>query len=742
MEMWHVSRVGAFLRMASSATLSEIRRYLALYLKTATATAADRQTERRRIDRVMRATFSERTKGGARPRFTAGGGGPLAAVLDQSQALIKLYEDYWASGVVSGMTSSGGAVAFPNPLLAFATGSEELGQEFPLHYGSEPCQGFHLAEGLATLGTNTTRLFVARCCAATAMKQFQRWWTSFRDTVEQQPGRVIIRFMLGHAASVCRILRNSAGADIPQYIDYWSPLELRLDGPGYAVATGTPAPRRFVVVDTSNLSDHFGMLNMLLLATPLLQSSSYASVTTETLKRYGTTTSSELASTISGLGADIQALAITLGIAPHAQQVGFTTHNSVHEAALTSKEEPGSVQTRERIAWTRTANLDMDIYPGSLAKMLYDVYLDMTAHEDWGLRRGAGQQQRYKIQHYTREGFAHFLVAVKLRFVSAQNWDTTMDVLMGLIEQRCRDSLLGMNSYQDLVLHLHLLEVHSIIPKYPEFVSTTPYHIDKVETVFRDWPSIPPVVYVTLLVPRSALAPIEDPTANSLGNPVLTANISGAGAANDFSSAHAVHGHFVRSGPSGSFDSEVRIIPATGSWSNSKSDIVLCFPVPSWILMLDPAGTTARLVLRAPPQLGTMSLMMRLGPDLTVFKASLSDHSRVAVTREAPHLQPSTSPLIEDAGITHSARNKLTVFCDGSSAVIKTLSLRVGIPVEYKEEWQKKLPVSVCQIAPCVLRIKSGTISLDAQFSCPVLGNMTQVKNARSSMYCQVRRNL
>ena len=752
MERWHSSRFSQFMHMSSSSTLAELRKYLALYLKMATATTPDQQAHRRRIERAMRAMYAQHNEGREHPLLDPGCGGPLAGFLDDTQALYRLYEDYWANGVVSGAASSGAAVAFANPLFAYTTGTQELGQEFALHYGSEPCQGFHLAEGLVAQDTNTTRSFIARRCAVTAMKQFQGWCIAFNQVVTQQPSRITIRFVLGDAAAVCRLLRNDQDVAIPRFIDNWSPLELQLDGPDYLANAPVPAPRRFMAIDTSNLGDHFGMLNMLLLAIPLLQTSPHAIIATETLLKPGQSEHGQPLGTISGLCTDVQTLAVLLGIAPRLLIDGFSAHNSVHEAALAQSGGDNSIKIRERIVWTRTTAVKLEVDPRLLVQLLHDVYLDMTLHEDWMtmtsllFRPGADAlQRRYQIQLYTRESFTHFLKVVKQRIKSPQTWEAAMDAFLGRI-QHPKDArgMLALNSYQDLILHLHLLGVYSAIPTFPEFTLVMPSRINKSITVFRDWPSIPPVVCVTLLVPRSALKPIENAPVNSIANPVIAGNITcGDKTTNDFYSVHAVHGHFARSGHSGGYDSRVRIVPADGSWSKKTSDIVLSFSVPSWILMLEPIGTTVRLVLRAPPTPAMSRWITRLGPDFTIFQANLRDSIRVAVTREAPYTQPSGSPEVIDNVSTRTQPSKtMTVYGAASNKTIKTLGVRVDIPEGQKETWQKKLPVAVLQVTSCTLRISSDAISLDIDFPCPVRGSMVHIKNARASMYCQVSRSL
>ncbi|KAH7101015.1 hypothetical protein BKA62DRAFT_672336 [Auriculariales sp. MPI-PUGE-AT-0066] len=683
MSTWHSSRFGTTLRVASSATLDALRRYLAQYIATGKKTGADRAAFRRHYEQAIRAKFAKANSGGRRISPNSAAGGPLLGILDRSAAGYKLYEDYWATGVVSGTPSGGSATAMSRSLSTM---------------GQKRAKGYHLAEGLAEISPNSSRTVVAHRCAATAMQQFTRWAQAFHHAVTNADGRVKIRLLIGHVVPVSRALLHAANMAVPRYICPWSLEELLLDGPDYTEDTISPAPRLSTFVDKAKPVE-----------------------------------------CIHGLCAEIRTMAVLLGISPRSFLEVASSSCSIH-AASHAQANPEQPQLRERIAWIRTSPHNVEIDATLLANILHGVYREMTRHEDW---MTSIQELKFHMMLYTRESFVHFLREVQLRVVNSTTWHIAMNRLMQYIETASDNrGLLGRNSYQDLCLHLHLLGVHDVLLRYPAFISTTPYRIDKSRTIFRNWPDVPPVVCVTLEVPRAKFAALEALGADAIGNPNLAANLTSTlvHVTNDFYSVHAVHGSFTRvRDASGRSDlTRVRLIFAEGGW-NGCGNVLVVFQVPAWILMIDPDGMTARLTLRIPPQPALfMAAMKSLGPDMAIFSANVKDAAHVAITREAHHLRPGAFSLLPD--IT-KASAKAPIICaigDSTASAISRIRTRVEIPQELRATWLERKPVKIRQTSPCSLSITSGTMSHDVSLPARIRGNILQVKNARASMYCEI----
>ncbi|KAH7101750.1 hypothetical protein BKA62DRAFT_702147 [Auriculariales sp. MPI-PUGE-AT-0066] len=697
------SRFGRLLRMGSS--------YLAQYLTTANMDGVRKVAFRRTYEQAIRTKFTEANDAKSRVDINPGGGGPLLHHLHASNAMYKLYVDYWATGTIFGAPSSGPAVACINPLFAHATQKEA----FPAHYGSEPCQGYHLAEGLLDLSHNASPALVANRCANTALDQFARWCAVFCSATSTSQSNISIRFLLGHAANLSRALGPVPDLPVARFICQWSSGELTLDGPDYTNGATTPAPRRFNIIDTSNLGDHLGMTNVLILARPLLSDSKAATWYTETLLK------PEIANDLSnaslyGLCADAPTLAILLGVAPRAYLQGVSSHSSLSEVAL-AQSERSERQTRERIAWVPTGPHRISIDATLLSILLYDIYCEMTLYEDMmGSIHASNTRKRRSygiIMLDTREGFAYVLRQIQHRMSDADTWRAAMRHLFHRIETATdARGLLARNSYQDLCLHLHLLGVHDILPRYPAFMAKSPYSVNKDKTLFRDWPDVPAVVCVTLKVPRRKFAALEGLRAEEIGNPVFTGNLTSTlvQATNDFYSVHAVHGSFSR--VENAAQTRVHMTFAKDGWQGT-GDVVVMFQVPAWILMVDPQGMTARLSLRISPLVpGFVKAIRCLGPDLMIFSASVNDAAHVAVTRDAPHLQPPVPIFSQGAGQTRATPLIVSALGGSGSSAIARLRTRVNIPSELKDIWTERLSVTVYQTSACALTISTGTMNL------------------------------
>ena len=152
---------------------------------------------------------------------------------------------------------------FANPL--FRLSSAPLAN-FAVHYGSGPLLGYHLADVFddTTVGTSA----IAEHLAAAAKSQFFQWCESFRQHV--QLDTVKLHFHCGEAISLCYALQqevhrhSSMAQSLHCYARPWCSVLLRLDAYDHLDACGP-----FDVIDTSDISDHVGVLNLMPATVPL-----------------------------------------------------------------------------------------------------------------------------------------------------------------------------------------------------------------------------------------------------------------------------------------------------------------------------------------------------------------------------------------------------------------------------------------------------------------------------------------
>lgn len=187
-----------------------------------------------------------------------------------------------------------------------------------------------------------------------AKTQFTGWCCSFKRYLDNQ--RVAIRLFDGDASVLCHELQidlNFRDKHGPRaYNKPWSSRPLLLDGnksPTLCLDKNTEA---FDVIDTSNLCDHIGLINMLTATTPLLRKKAYTILYTETLL-VASENIHERLSTV--LGLVIATFSFLIGIAPVGLLSGVTLEAVGNEVSMFTfaKGDKGMTQCRMRIPWKR-----------------------------------------------------------------------------------------------------------------------------------------------------------------------------------------------------------------------------------------------------------------------------------------------------------------------------------------------------------------------------------------------------
>ncbi|KZV93558.1 hypothetical protein EXIGLDRAFT_787782 [Exidia glandulosa HHB12029] len=481
-DTWNGSCYGGWLRICSTSTLSQLRECWSFYLANSAASG----NETARWERAAKETYSSHISPLTITHFDPSAGGPLWEILERDKTLDTLHTDYWTHGVVTAFKSTASATAAlrVNPTFLHSIG----GETFPLNWALEPSRGFHLAEALVDPSSDTS---YAERCSSVAVQQFKRWCLAFRAARD----RVVVRMFCGHAAAFCAALRERRPTD-PILTAPWSPHVLALDGGDYDSGSHVPAPRHFRTIDTSNISDTLGVLNVLLFARPLLSNLQRSVLYTETMQSTGDDATRSLVHYLAG---DVATTSLLLGIAPLSLLQGFSSQSNMHDiCAVLSPRSCPLLQFRERQGWilppsAASSNLRFD--PSHLATAVHKVYLHMTAYEEQTtLTHFPGDWRQWRLQ-YGRESFVVLLAAVRKKVLDGSMWQQTMRVLLSRItsgtDQR---SKMALSYYQDLLLHLFLLDLDDTLWCYPDFIRYVPYPIRKEETIFRDWNVVPAAV--------------------------------------------------------------------------------------------------------------------------------------------------------------------------------------------------------------------------------------------------------
>ncbi|KAL1595943.1 hypothetical protein SLS60_009633 [Paraconiothyrium brasiliense] len=278
---------------------------------------------------------------------------------------------YWTQG----MTQGSRPATYMNPMFRGLYGT------LILHYGTDPLLGFHQSTAYANL-SHTSPLKPAEARASdsasrnlnAALTQFEAWTKAFRFMRKQ----IVLRFSHSDAIALCSVLQHRkdefAASGTHCYRKTWSYQPIELDTKEYG-PQGT-APTVFDVIDTSNLVDHLGSLNMLSATVALLAKQGSSVIRTEMLVPKEEDGSISAKAMLCGNLPDV---ALLLGLRPvhfYSEASGtWTTDDVMTNFAKTLN------PSRNIIVWRHTNAVKFAFKPKELARFVYNVYLEMFRNE-------------------------------------------------------------------------------------------------------------------------------------------------------------------------------------------------------------------------------------------------------------------------------------------------------------------------------------------------------------------------
>ena len=520
----------------------------------------------------------------------------------------------------------------PNPM--FLVSMEDA---VTLHYGTDPLLGFHLAFAYASLTPGSpfelpedSPLPIA---VAAARLEFRTWCTSFRKCQHN----LTVRFFAGDAIAFCHTLQhmNAKGDQSKSnwYRDQYHLEPLVLDSDDYIPERG--APKNFNVIDTSNLLDHLGPINLLVAAAPLLENTIIATLYTEALVRKQ--------EDLKALGDCIlcghfRSISIILGLIPIEYWTNSTATSSVEEHLFDSimlKEVMNSGQMHSRLTWKRrgedpsnSKNIRFD--EAELAYVLCQVYLRMFQNED--MRRTFSQidlhtMRNQSLLHYHRGSLAAFLCFVKSRVVA--DWRKVMKRFIQLVENDTT-LLMGGNYIQELCLQLHLHDLYTLPAFELPFGRSTR---SQASNSLGSWTTIPAPICITLQVPRARLGQVTAIPWTTLGTPILhsvlqsSSHFAGPPWHDLFSAVQLAFGKISVSGSKRDDSFRVTVIEDMHGWKG-QSPLLVSFLAPSLIVMQEPQTATVSLGIQTTPQ-SVLAFGHILRREMNIHKTTLGDFDHV-----------------------------------------------------------------------------------------------------------------
>ncbi|KAG6811935.1 hypothetical protein H0H92_005164 [Tricholoma furcatifolium] len=719
LDSWEKGGYSELLRFCSASTLAELRRLWIMYLSTKDAPNAENNL-RKKFRAGMEAV---RTRFSGHSIMTSHrSAGPVWAYV--TKAGIQRYEEFWKTGVTFSDAQQISASTFANPIFAY----DSSGQTFNVHYGTDPTLAFHLAALSAKLPASQKQNFSASQLVEVVKEQFKDLCSAFKRRINRGTSDVIIRLCVGDALAFSKALYiySSTGSTISGfYASAWEATQLSLNNQEYSGRQRNRAPVKFHVIDTSNLADHLGLVNVLVTCLPLLHDHPTATLFTNTL----------LAPSEVGGGfehracANIATLSLVLGIVPVSYVSGFSTQTNTHETLAFGDL---SIPRQETISWKHAPvaamSQSLQIPAQALGNILYGIYLEMFLDEN--LSRIFSLKQKKGFVHYTRASFAVLLAVVKRRVDS--DWKQAFGYLVSLIEAD-KILLTSLNHYQDLCCQLHIHGVYTVGAIFDKTFGNFAVHI------FNSWERIPPVVCVVLKVPRQHLRAMEGLDVDKVGTPILQCEILNLPHHNIFSAMQFFFGTVVAS------TSDPHCLVATedlARWQGN-SDLIVSFYVPSWVLTVQSPETQVILSVRPGSTLNPI-LYPVLGPLLQIYSANLLDEKHVFVARRRPS---NTQELLKLRGFANPSSGKVkmpsqlvTMLTNREKATGLTGRLEVNEPD--LQAVFRACPLSeikVKQASPFSMVISFGrTHKKILSFPYAIDGRNAKTRVARKSLYIEV----
>ncbi|KZP26299.1 hypothetical protein FIBSPDRAFT_819685 [Athelia psychrophila] len=733
-EKWAASPYSTLIKFCTDYTLAELRRHWLLYTDMQELPRQQAKSIRDAFTTEMK-KISKRIAGGDSPS-SARSAGPL--MMEAMRIASDQLKKYWKTGTTLSDPKQIAGATMLNPTFVYSLG----GEGFSVHYGTDPLIPFHHAHVFGnSKGTVTVSDMVN-----SSKKAFNGWCAKFIASISSTTSPTpVIRIFLGEATAVCRVLRAHAEtralkSSVP--VAQWRVQLIQLNKDTYSPGG---APSKFNVIDTSNLDNYMGLLNVLTVTVPLLSSRSSV-LYTESLRPLAKDATKEFRDR---LYADITTMALMLDLCPVDYLSGFTSRSNSHELLVYTMAKTTG-QFHQVTTWKSPLSGDpmamrdgADISPPptfdphQLGTLLYDVYHLLFEQEDsrhfFRLNEkhiGQALSTANVIQHM-RASFALLLNLIRERLqINPESWLAIMDRFFSVADA---DHSLAMDTLNvhDLCAQLY----HHGVYKSRDY----DYRPPKIGR-FIGWTTVTPLVRLILTVPREALQVLHD-HAETVPTPLLQCDVQGKNMMNIFTAIHIAFGRVI---PMGTKARPWVVFEEDPKGFHGSSSLLVSFIMPTRLLTdFEPAeNLNVNFGLRSIPGPVTTLLAPILGMSLTLFSAKLMDYSLVQVLPEEPlssiptTLQKgSSSPEPTQIGASRAIYIDLDEECE----LVDALTSRISVEnQEARRLFAGGATPQIQQLSGCVLQVTLGDFNQRIVYPFPVIGSQHKLRVARKSQYIEV----
>jgi hypothetical protein len=458
LDAWTASGYSDIVSMANSETLASLRQYWLQYFTPANSSESRREAFKKGAEETYGPSEARNELYDLRKNF--------GALTLKSTAIAEDSAQLFCMEVSTDLAPGSPKL---NPLFVYPRG---LHPAFALDSTSNPKAGFHFASTICQLmpdspfkGVETAPMPSMRMDGKELI-EFVSWCGNFQNCVkdsrdEDSEISLHIQVFVGDPLAFCfalQQLRTKSHSNILGcYVQAESGTALVLNGPCYdPVSPKYRAPLAFNVVDTNDLIDSDGLLNVLVAVIPILEETPASVLYTDTT--YSPKTESSLLSDL--LAADVRVMSTLLGVAPLAYLTGCTTRGYQQDVP-----SPVTSSTRlyNRIAWKFSPGGDeagklqstLQCNPEEMVESLSCLYYKMLPDErpTPDTHEPKRTDTRLYPWLYTKRGFAAFLAFLKSRICT--DWKKVCHSLVSRIQL----SPMGEYGIQEVWVELYLMGV-------------------------------------------------------------------------------------------------------------------------------------------------------------------------------------------------------------------------------------------------------------------------------------------
>ncbi|KAI1413398.1 hypothetical protein F5Y13DRAFT_198693 [Hypoxylon sp. FL1857] len=746
-DQWREGRYGSVLSFCDAISLQQVRQ---VWLKYASPQkgAPEFEEDLKRAQKLER-TLSDQPEG-QRTLILTGlrSTAPLslAPKLASKKEVIEAREIFWKHGNFSRQPE-----AIPNPMFA-----ETLSTNKYIHYGTDPTLGFHLATALAKLAPasplrpnkdDDEMLHIINA----AKTQFREWVAAFQDISKSH---ISLRFTVSDALSFChglQVISTSENRSTNLFRRQLDVTPIEFDPRSYDGLNS--ALTRFDVIDTSNLADHLGTLNLLVAATPLLKTLASSTLWIETLLKSEKTRKQQFDTLLRGHG---PTLSLLLGLSPVDFWTNATSVSCVDELVMNSMfSSTERQQAHSRLAWKLDrcfsqqpkGSVGLSVEPDVLAKAVFHVYTQLFDTEDpTTFLKASRKEISENIRNHAYPLFhrGSFVALIKhIRTNTATDWPSFWEQLLRLIGQDDQNKTTLRNLYrQELGAQLHLQGL------YTEEWLRVGVSSNLGVGGFNAWKNMPEVVCVTVVVPRERIDNLYSTELSKMNAPTLEGVVKSSdpfGWQNLFASVHVAFGQVETRGNREADDFSITIRQDPLGWQGT-SPLIASFYVPSGALQVEPRDGKVGLSIQNTAM--NIKTFEHLRPTMAVYVAALSETSNVFVTKYEPGMSGypfAGTQRDPEAGSSSAQSNaptttRITANFEGNK--IKSLCGHVDFSLSQrgKKLLADRASIELRQSSPFSVDIVFGKKALvhTVSFPAPVLQETAKTRVARTSAYIEV----